>query len=218
MPVLFEAPPTKKQPSRKGNSSAQTESTTVKTGTTALTAYFMHPKDIRFETQDADEDVILFMRQHIIVLIPKLIFGICIFFVPLFLFPILAQFLLSPIEIPGGYIVIGTVFWYVAIFGFILTSFLQWFFNIFIVTNKRIIDIDFLYLLYKKFSEAQIVRIQDISFRTGGIMATMFNYGDVLIQTAGELPNFVFEKIPRPAEVVNTISDLAEKVKGKGNV
>jgi uncharacterized membrane protein YdbT with pleckstrin-like domain len=123
----------------------------------------------------------------------------------------------SPIEIPAGYVVVGTVFWYVASFGFFLTVFLQWYFNIFIVTDKRIIDIDFLYLLYKKFAEAQLFRIQDVSFRTGGIMATMFNFGDVLIQTAGELPNFVFEKVPRPSDVVHIISDLTETEKGKGN-
>jgi hypothetical protein len=104
----------------------------------------------------------------------------------------------------------GTVFWYLALFGYLLTVFIQWYFNIFIVTNHRIIDIDFLFLLYKKFAEAKIEKIQDVSFRTGGIMATMFNYGDVLIQTASEMPNFVFEKVPRPSEVVHVVSDLLE--------
>lgn len=210
MPVLFEeTTPTLQKTSKK-------EKHVVHSFTTPLTAYLMHPQDIRFETQEEDENVILFLRQHIIVLVPKIALALLIFFVPILFFPVLIQYLPSLIEIPGGYIVAGTLFWYLGTFGYLLTIFLHWFFNIYIVTNKRIIDIDFLYLLYKKFAEAQIIRIQDLSFRTGGIAATMFNYGDVMIQTAGELPNFTFEKVPRPSEVVHIISDLLEEEKGKG--
>jgi len=215
MPVLFEAP--SQAAAKKSSKKSGKKREAPQSYSTPLTAYLLHPKDIRFETQEEDEEVILFMRQHIIVLIPKLILGIVILLAPFVIFPFLIRFLQSPIEIPAGYVVVGTVFWYVASFGFFLTVFLQWYFNIFIVTDKRIIDIDFLYFLYKKFAEAQLFRIQDVSFRTGGIMATMFNFGDVMIQTAGELPNFVFEKVPRPSDVVHIISDLTETEKGKGN-
>ncbi|HCM82474.1 MAG: hypothetical protein UV63_C0019G0012 [Microgenomates group bacterium GW2011_GWC1_43_11] len=212
MPVLFEAPSqAPKKTSKKGRQAVYPFST-------PFTAYVMNPKDIRFETQGTDEEVILFLRQHIIVLIPPFILGIIFFFMPFILFPMLVRFLQSPIEIPSGYVVVGTIFWYVATFGYLLTTFLHWHFNIFIVTNHRIIDIDFLFLLYRKFAEAKIEKIQDISFRTGGIMATVFDYGDVLIQTASELPNFVFEKVPRPSEVVHVISDLTENRKKGRNV
>jgi hypothetical protein len=217
MPVLFEAPSTKKQSFKKGKHPVKTVNAS-KLNTTPLTAYLMHPNDIRFETQDSDEEVILFMRQHIIVLIPKLILGVVVFLVPPVLFPFLIRFLQSPVEIPAGYVMVGTVFWYVATFGYFLTMFMQWYFNIFIVTNHRIIDIDFLFFLYKKFGEAKIEKIQDISFRTGGIMATMFNFGDVVIQTAGELPNLIFEKVPRPSDVVHILSDLTENQNGEINV
>ena len=110
--------------------------------------------------------------------------------------------------------VVGTVFWYVLTFGFILSKLLFWFFNIFIVTNERIVDIDFVNLLHKNISETQLERVQDISYKTSGILATMFNFGDVTIQTAGEMPNFIFERVPKPSEVVDIISDYA-KIKNK---
>lgn len=217
MPVLFEdSSEAPKSTSKKGKFSGK--SIPPKMSTTPLTAYLTNPKDIHFETQERDEEVVLFMRQHIIVLIPQLVLGFIMFFVPLILFPFIIRFLESPIEIPAGYMIVGTVFWYVALFGYTLTVFIHWFFNIFIVTNRRIIDIDFLYLLYKKFAETRIEKVQDISSRTGGIMATMFNFGDVLIQTASELPNFVFEKIPKPSEVVHIISDLTQRRKNGRNV
>ncbi|MFA6110591.1 MAG: hypothetical protein WDA75_17650 [Candidatus Latescibacterota bacterium] len=212
MPVLFEDSFTAPKQSPK-KTDLSDRSIPPQMNTTPLTAYITHPRDIRFETQEKNEEVMLFLRQHIIVLIPKLILAFIMFFVPFLLFPLLVQFLQSPIEIPSGYIVVGTLFWYVALFGYLLAVFIHWHFNIFIVTNQRIIDIDFLYLLYKKFAETRIAQVQDISFRTGGIMATFFNYGDVLIQTASELPNFVFEKVPKPSEVVHVISELTERKK-----
>lgn len=206
MPVLFEE-----------THSSQKNTSQKKRGGRALfesfATYAFHPKDVRFETQEDAEEIILFLRQHIIVLVPQCFFLIFLIFSPIVLFPLALRFITSPLPISSGYIVVGTVFWYVAIFGYGFTQFLHWFFNIFIVTNKRIIDIEFMNLLYKEFSEAQIERIQDISYHSHGIMATFFNYGDVTIQTAGEQENFIFESVPRPSEVVKVVSGLLKKGK-----
>ena len=104
------------------------------------------------------------------------------------------------------------MFWYVAAFGFVLTNLIHWFFNIYIVSNERIVDVDFLYLLYKKFSIAELTKIQDLSYTTSGILAAMFNYGNVYVQTAGEMPNIEFDRVPNPRRVVERIRDLAEEV------
>lgn len=172
------------------------------------TSFALHPKDIRFETQEESEEIILFLRQHFITLLPSLLLCGLLLFVPPLLFPMIFRSLSQTIGLPVGYMVIGFSFWYVAAFGILLMNFIHWFFNIFIVTNRRIIDIDFVHLLYKEFSEAKIERIQDISFQTKGMVATMFDFGNVLIQTAGEHPNFIFESVPKPAKVVDVLSDL----------
>jgi len=175
-----------------------------------FTAFAFHPKTLHFETQEKDETVILFLRQHIILLVPWVVLSIVLFFLPTVLFPILLSRLSAPFIIPTGYIIVGTMFWYIATFGFLLTKFIHWYFNIFIVTDQRIVDIDFVNLLYKEFSETQIGKVQDITYNTKGILAAMFNYGNVIIQTAGEIPNFVFESVPHPDKVIDVISDLAK--------
>jgi hypothetical protein len=42
----------------------------------------------------------------------------------------------------------------------------------------------------------------------GGVVRTIFNYGDVLIQTASEVPNFEFLAVPKPDQVVKVLQDL----------
>jgi hypothetical protein len=41
------------------------------------------------------------------------------------------------------------------------------------------------------------------------VLAGVFDYGNVTIQTAGELPNFDFTNVPHPQLVVNKIKELA---------
>lgn len=210
MPTLYQAPakPTKK-------SVKPVEARSVMT---PLTCFAVNPTGVRFETQQEDEEVILFLRQHLIVNVPWIIIAAILLIAPTVLFPLILTNLTLPFVIPLGYIIVGTLFWYLFTFGFILVSFLRWFFNIYIVTNERVVDIDFIHLLYKEFSEARLEKVQDLSYKTGGIFAAFFNFGDVAIQTAGELPNFEFNAVPRPDRVVQTISELVEKVKEEGGV
>ncbi len=209
MPTLYQSPARNKksvktiQPSGNGSSSALGP----------LTTFAVNPSGVRFETQAAEESVILFVRQHFIVNLPWLVLGGFMLLVPPVLFPFILSLLKLPISLPVGYIIIGTLFWYVATFGFLLGSFMRWFFNIYIVTNERVVDIDFKYFLYKEISEAAHNKIQDLTYRTGGIFATLFRYGTVYVETAGEVPNIEFDGVPNPEKVVECISGLCKKTK-----
>lgn len=183
-----------------------------------LTCFAVNPDGIRFETQEEEEEVILFLRQHIIVNVGWVLITLILLVAPIGLIPFALQSLPFPLANHPGYVVVGTAFWYVATFGFALASFIHWFFNIYIVTNERIVDIDFIHLLFKQFSEAEITKIQDISYSTGGVLATVFNYGNVLIETAGEFPNLEFESVPHPEKVVEVIRGLEQKIKGDANI
>lgn len=178
---------------------------------TPLTYYAVHPDGVKFETQEDSEDVVLFLRQHVVVLVPSVLLIVFLILAPIFLLPFLVSLLNLSAVIPPQYFVVGITFWYVVTFGVSIMSFLRWYFNIYIVTNKRIVDIDFLHLLYKEFSEARLDKVQDLNFKSGGIFAAFFDFGDVYVETAGEAPNIDFLSVPKPAKIVETISDLLER-------
>lgn len=179
-----------------------------------LTSFAVSPEGISFESQDKEEKVVLFLRQHLVVMLGPAALVVFLTLAPIFFFPLLFRFLVLPFVVPVNYIVVGTAFWYVVTFGFALMSFLRWFFNIYIVTDKRIVDIDFVHLLYKEFSEARLDKIQDINYKSSGIFSVFFNYGDAYVQTAGgDMPNIEFLSVPMPAKVVDTISELLETKK-----
>lgn len=168
-----------------------------------LASFLAVPPKIRFETQDPEEKIILLLRKHWITNVGWLTAAAILLVAPLALnaYPLL-NFM------PARFQLFTVILWYLFIIIFILEQFLTWFFNVYIVTDERIIDIDFYNLLYKQITEAKIDKVQDITMRMGGAIRTLFNFGDVLIQTAGAQPNLDFSAVPKPEQVVRVLQDL----------
>lgn len=180
-----------------------------------LAAFIALPKKINFETQDKEEKIILLLRQHWITNLRWFLISFLMLISPYVLkfFPLLSF-------LPSRFKFIVLIMWYLFIMAFVFENFLSWFFNVYIITDERIIDVDFISLVYRKISEAKIERIQDITYKTGGLFKAFFNYGDVYIQTASEVPEIEFESVPKPAKIVKILDQLViqeekEKIEGR---
>ena len=54
-------------------------------------------------------------------------------------------------------------------------------------------------------ASADLVDVEDMSVFREGLLPTIFNFGDVRCQTAGQVANFVLAGIPKPAEVLGLV-------------
>lgn len=172
-----------------------------------LSAFVDHPKGLYFATQGKGEEVELFLRRHFVTNVPWVVFSITLLLIPPVLGPIIAP--IFPFTIPTQLGLVLLAFWYLAVFGTVmLTSFINWYFNVYIVTNERILDVDFVNLLYREVSSTRLNLIQDVTVKTGGVVRAIFHYGDVFIQTAGTEVNFDFHAVSRPEIVAQTIERL----------
>jgi len=88
-------------------------------------------------------------------------------------------------------------------------SYLLWYFSIFIVTNERIRQITQKSLFKKTITDLWLDKIQSISFNVPSIMAGIFNYGTILIQTA--VGDFVISQDPKPDKIHNKLQNLAKE-------
>ncbi len=170
---------------------------------TSLSAFLARPRHLNFENQLDGEEVILLLRKHLITQIRWIIITLIMVLAPLVLinFPLI-QFL------PGRFQFIVILMWYLLVFAFVLESFLSWYFNVYIVTDERIVDIDFYNLIYKEISDAEIENIEDVTVQVGGVLQTVFNYGWVNIQTAAQIPQLEFEYVPQPVKVSEVLKQL----------
>ncbi|MCK4588457.1 PH domain-containing protein, partial [Candidatus Woesebacteria bacterium] len=181
-----------------------------------LAAYCYFPDKVDFETRERKEKIVLLLRRHPITNVAWILIAILMIFAPLTLsfFPILSF-------LPSNFQFIAVLVWYLITTAFVLESFLTWFFNVNIITDERIVDIDFHNLIYKEVSDCKIDNIQDVTYKMGGVVRTIFNYGDIYIQTAAEVPAFEFLAVPKPSKVARVLQDLIieeEKEKLEGRV
>ncbi len=174
---------------------------------------YQHRYDnISFKGKKPDENVILLLRRHWLVFVFR--------FLPFFL----ALIALIAFHVFGVRILsfVGLNFdmnWFYLVESFIaiffwLPLFITWvnfYLDVWIVTNTRIVNIEQKALFSRHVSELKHNKIQDVTSEVQGVIPTLFSYGDVFIQTAGSKQRFVFKQISNPVNTRNIIMQLQKK-------
>lgn len=170
-------------------------------------SFCFYPHNVGFSDQEPDEKVILLVRRHPITNIPWLALVIAMAFAPLLLssFPLL-NFL------PLRFQMVAILGWYLLALVVFIQGFLTWFFTVNIITTKRVVDVDFENLIYRKITDAEITHIEDATVQMGSVIRTLFDYGDLIIQTAAEIPEVTFDAVPHPDRISRILSELRMKI------
>jgi hypothetical protein len=171
-----------------------------------FSSLLVNPHVFDFEERDTEEKIILVARPHWFTNVSWVLMTIL-----LVLAPNLLKFVPLIDDIPAKFQMLGIMAWYLVTFAFAFERFLSWWFDVYIITDERVIDISFNNLLDKKFSEAKLSMIQDTTSRVIGVAQTMFNYGTVFIQTAAEVSEIHFEMVPNPEKIIKVLQVLREE-------
>ncbi len=174
-------------------------------------SYIERPQNCRFEGQDPDEKILLLLRSHPITNIPWILLSVFVFLIPFFL-PEVAAFIKLDIGIlPQNFLIILVILDYLLVLTILFEGFLNWYFNVTLVTNEKVVGIDFSNLLYKGVDLAPLPKIEEADSTTAGILGTIFNFGNVSIQTAGAKVAIEMKNVSRSSVVADMVLDLAGK-------
>jgi uncharacterized membrane protein YdbT with pleckstrin-like domain len=77
--------------------------------------------------------------------------------------------------------------------------------NVIFVTTEKIAQVIYTSIISRKISQLSIGDVQDVSVAQNGIIARLFNYGTLTIETAGEQQNYTFTYVPDPYESSQSI-------------
>lgn len=83
-----------------------------------------------------------------------------------------------------------------------------WVHDVWLITNQRLVDGQKRHWFSEEVSTADLINVQDVALDRHGVLATFLRFGDLRVQTAGEIEEFILRKIPHPQEVL-TILDRA---------
>ncbi|HBU07453.1 MAG TPA: hypothetical protein DEB09_05220 [Candidatus Magasanikbacteria bacterium] len=161
--------------------------------------------------QKSYERVEFLLRRHYITFVPTIIL-----FIVLGLIPGVVYFLINTLY-PG--LLEGEIFfplsvlfasiYYLSLFIFFYAQFIDFYLDIWVVTNDRIVDIEQFGLFSRSVSEVDLFRVQDVTVVVAGFFPTILHYGDVIVKTASTNAHIVFYQVPHPNEVRQAIIELS---------
>lgn len=184
------------------------QTTTQANPVSMFSTYTEHPSGVSFNQKEDQETIILLIRRHIITNIPWIVGTMILSVAPILILYLLQITNSLSIQIPTKLMFVILAFYYIIVLGYAFANFVSWFYNIGLVTDKRIFDIDFTNLSSINVAATALDDIQDVNYTQAGFAEQFFNYGDIDVQIDVNTQNYKFEKSPKPAQVVNIISKL----------
>ncbi len=162
----------------------------------------------RFDWQEPDEAIVFVVHKHNVILLRDLILPGALLLLVL-----------------GAYFAVGST----SILGlgiggllaaapslFALYQVVDHFNDNYILTNRRVMHDEHVYLIRQSRVGAPLVNVQSVQVKQQGVLAQMFDFGDLEIQTAGEPSGrVVFRQISDPARMQQMILEQRERVKAR---
>ena len=75
--------------------------------------------------------------------------------------------------------------------------------NVLIFTSIHLICVEQVGLFGRRVSQLNFRNVEDVTGKKAGLFATLFNYGDVTVQSAGEQEKFIFHYAPDPTQIAD---------------
>lgn len=168
--------------------------------------------DIDFPGKDKDEKTFLVIRRHWVFYAKNLFVQLSIFVLPFAGFLLVIKLLPNLLDFPySPLLILGASLYYLFAATAAMISFTNYYFDAWIVTDKRIVAIEQRSIFDHVVSELQLHNVQDITIENKGVLAVFFKYGTIFVQTAGTKTRFTFEAVPQIKEVKEEINDLVHK-------
>jgi hypothetical protein len=81
----------------------------------------------------------------------------------------------------------------------------DWYNDVYIITDDRIVDIEKVPLISEDRREARLSMIQDVNYLQPNFIARTLGFGNVIVETAAKTGAFTFSSVPNPREVQREI-------------
>lgn len=101
-------------------------------------------------------------------------------------------------------------------FGYFIWQFEDWHNDTYQITDRYVIDVDRMpFGLQESRKQAELSKVENVRTEQTGIIATVFNYGRVIVETAGATSSIVFEQVADPRSVQSDLFKRRDKMKSQ---
>ncbi len=163
--------------------------------------------------QERDEKPILFLRRHWIEIFKILFFAAVFVAIPFIFYYLLTDNGVDWTTYWGQFGTLLLSIYMLFTLAILMTMFTDYYLDTWIVTTRRVINIEQKGLFSRVISELHLNQVQDVTAETHGFLATILSYGYVYIQTAGTRERFEFKRVNDPVKIKARVSELVEQAK-----
>lgn len=161
---------------------------------------------------EPDEKVVMFVRQHwfvfrnsvLLMLFVPFVLMSGTFFLDYSALPTFFDFI-STRNILGQLFIWGSAGSFVVGLFLFLWQFNLWNGTFYLLTDKRLVLVTQRALFTHDDRETSLLMIQDVRATVEGLQATLYGYGEVIVQVSSQDAKLVLEKVGRPREVQRMI-------------
>ncbi len=115
------------------------------------------------------------------------------------------------------YLIAGIVFGLAALVFFLFVATYVYRQNRLLITDRSLVQITQKSLFLRRIARLNFENVEDVNAEQAGILATIFNYGTLTVQTAGTLENFIFKYCPNPNQYADIIIEARRKYLKENN-
>lgn len=152
-----------------------------------------------------NEKILLVIRKHWFVMARTIILFVILLLIPPVVLGLLpyatAQFDPAVVDALANFLL---SLYIMVLLVFLFLLWMDYYLDMWIITNERIVDIEQRGLFNREVSEIPLQHVQDVTLEVKGIVETFLKFGTIRIQTAGER-EFRIEYVPKLYEAKDLI-------------
>lgn len=162
-----------------------------------------------------DESIYVFVRSYYLAFVPWMLLGVAMFIMGVIIISIayttFPEVQTNPMA--NNILVVLVSSYFLLIIPFIAVAFIDYYYDLHVVTDRRLVDIDQHSLFVREINELALEEVQDVTSRTVGILGSVFDFGFVSIETSSATKKFEFDYVRHPREITGIIMDLSDQAK-----
>ncbi len=157
--------------------------------------------------REKDEEVIVVVRQFIIALRRPILFGGTMLVLVMLPWALASNYATNLVEETAGMMWLG--FGLAFCYGF--WHWVSWYYSVYVLTNKSLKIITQKGFFNRKVSDMELHNIQSVNYHVDGFNASLFGYGNVLVQTLSGSGDMELKFVHKPAVLAKQIIDAVHK-------
>lgn len=160
-----------------------------------------------FAGQHKDEQVILVERQHPIVMRRQLIFGMLIILVGILPWAWATATVSDFTWVANWFLLLA-----LAILAFYwLRTWVGWYYSVYVLTSSRIMIVQQRGFFSREVSELSLHNIQNVNYKITGLQASLFGYGNIVVETLSGGKPLRLRKVPKPVRLQQAILEVIHR-------